>query len=43
MEQMSQMTNTMGNMCYVIAPAPVVANLMGSSGPLQYGLSFREG
>ncbi|MFR7597953.1 MAG: ABC transporter permease [Acutalibacteraceae bacterium] len=32
MEQMSQMTNTMGNMCYVIAPAPVVANLMGSSG-----------
>lgn len=32
MEQMSQMTSTMGNMCYVIAPAPVVANLMGSSG-----------
>ena len=32
MEQMSQMTNTMGNMCYVVAPAPVVSNLMGSSG-----------
>lgn len=32
MEQMQQMSNTMGNMCYVVAPAPVVASLMGSSG-----------